>query len=120
MKVEVTEFIRPNGRQDKTLVEVADDCRAGYEALRRKGCRLTSEVLMGGMVSQTVEHEEGDFLIEVTGFDRAKAVAALEKMLREFDEGKFEQWRAAVMDGGEPFEPPDVDLTDGEDEEVAF
>jgi hypothetical protein len=91
MKVEVTEFVRPNGERRIHSVDVADDCAVGYEALRRKGCRLTAEYLMTGAVSQTVEHEEGDFLIEVT-FKHEENIPALEKMLREFDGARFDEW----------------------------
>lgn len=95
MIVEVTEFVRPNGEPRKHLVAVADDCAVGYEALRRKGCQLTAEYLMTGAVSQTVEHHEGDFLIEVT-FEHKDNIPALEKMLREFDGAKFDEWLKEV------------------------
>ncbi len=96
MKVEVTEFVRPNGAPRKHSVEVPDDCAVGYESLKRHKCRLTAESLMTGAVSQTVEHEEGDFLIEVT-FAGQSNEEALIKMLREFDGAKFEEWLKEVQ-----------------------
>lgn len=91
MKVEITQFIAPDGEQRQRFAEVPDDCAVGYEALRRKGCRLTAEVIIGGHVSQTVEHEEGDFLIEVTP-NGPEVTQALIKMLREFDGKDFDEW----------------------------
>ena len=66
MIVKITQFIAPHGEQRERTCEVPDDCALGYESLKRHGCRLTAEVLMTGAVSQTIEHEEGDFLIEIT------------------------------------------------------
>lgn len=91
MIVEITQFIAPDGEQRTRQCEVPDDCAVGYESLRRHKCRLTAEVLMDGMVSQCVEHEEGDFLIEVTP-NGPPVHKALVKMLREFDGATFEYW----------------------------
>jgi len=95
MKVEITQFIAPHGEQRIRSCEVPDDCAVGYEALRRKKCRLTAEVLSMGLVSQTVEHEDGDFLIEVTP-NGPEVQAALIKMLREFDGKAFDEWLQEV------------------------
>jgi hypothetical protein len=89
--VKITQFIQPHGEQRVRFCEVPDDCAVGYEALTRKGCKLTAEVLAMGLVSQTVEHEEGDFLIEITANGPA-VQEALIKMLREFDGAKFDEW----------------------------
>jgi hypothetical protein len=91
MIVKITQFIAPYGEQRERSCEVPDDCGVGYESLKRHGCRLTAEVLSVGMVSQTVEHDEGDFLIEVTP-NGPEVQTALIKMLREFDGAKFEEW----------------------------
>lgn len=91
MKVEITQFIAPHGEQRQRFAEVPDDCAAGYEALRRKQCRLTAEVLTTGHVSQCVEHKEGDFLIEVTN-NGPEVQTALVKMLHEFDGLTFDYW----------------------------
>lgn len=96
MQVEVIQFIAPYGEQRERSVTVPDSCATGYHALREHGCRLTAEVLNGGMVSQTVEHEEGDFLIEITP-NGPEVLGALEKMLHEFDGAKFEEWLQAVQ-----------------------
>lgn len=96
MIVEITQFIAPRGRQELRKCEVPDDCAVGYESLKRHGCRLTAEVLMTGHVSQTVEHEDGDFLIEITS-NGPEVQQALIKMLREFDGAKFEEWLKAAQ-----------------------
>jgi len=93
--VEITQFIAPHGEQRMRSAEVPDDCAVGYEALRRHGCRLTAEVLMTGHVSQCVEHDEGDYDIQITTNGSA-VQGALVKMLRAFDGAKFAEWLAEV------------------------
>lgn len=88
MKIQVVQFIRPAGEQRMRSVEVPDDCAVGYEALTRKKCRLTAEVLMTGHVSQCIEHEDGDFAIEVTA-NGPEVQEALVKMIRGFDGASF-------------------------------
>lgn len=89
--VEITQFIAPHGEQRLRHAEVPNDCAVGYEALRRHGCRLTAEVLMTGHVSQCIEHEEGDYDMEVT--ENGPVVQeSLVKMLRKFDGAEFERW----------------------------
>jgi hypothetical protein len=91
MQVKIIQFIPPRGKQRERSCEVPNDCAVGYESLKRHGCRLTAEVLIGGLVSQAVEHEDGDFLIEIT-FNGPDVQDALVKMLREFDGVKFDKW----------------------------
>jgi hypothetical protein len=91
MHVKITQFIPPRRRQEERSCEVPNDCAPGYESLNRHGCRLTAEVLMTGLVSQTVEHEIGDYLVEITP-NGPEVQTALIKMLHEFDGAKFEKW----------------------------
>jgi hypothetical protein len=93
--VEITQFIAPHGEQRQRSLEVPNDCAVGYEALQRHGCRLTAEVLMGGQVSQCIEHSEGDYAIEITS-NGPEVQAALVKMLRAFDGTDFEKWLKGV------------------------
>ena len=95
MKVKVVQFYTPNGRQEAHEVEVPDDCAEGYAALKSKGCRLTAEVLMTGHVSQCVEHEEGDFLIEVCA-NGPQVITNLANMIREFTPRDFDRWLQGV------------------------
>lgn len=95
MKVVVIQFIAPFGEQREQSVEVPNDCAVGYEALRRHGCRLTAEVLMTGLVSQCIEHEEGDYDIRITK-NGPEVMTELGTMIREFDGAKFEEWLAEL------------------------
>jgi hypothetical protein len=96
MLVEVTEFIPPRGRQEQQHLEVADDCAVGYESLRRHHCRLTAERLTTGSISTCIEHEEGDYDIQIVPHELGKFKEAVEGMLRRFDGAKFEEWLKAV------------------------
>jgi hypothetical protein len=64
MRVAVTEFVRPNGRQKDEKLEVANYCAVGYEAMKRKGCRLTAELIIN-VVSCCIEHPEGDYTTQI-------------------------------------------------------
>ena len=96
MIVEITQFIAPHGGQRKVTCEVPDDCAVGYESLKRHKCRLTAEVLMTGVVSQCIEHEEGDYDIAVTANGPA-VTDALVEMIRKFDGADFEKWLKEVQ-----------------------
>lgn len=93
--VEITQFIERVRHS-----EVPNDCAVGYEAIHRHKCRLTAEVLMNGMVSQCIEHDEGDFAIEITK-NGPEVQDALVKMIREFDGVKFDEWLSCVQGGCE-------------------
>ena len=95
MIVEVTQFHRPNGRQTQERTELPNDCAVGYEAMRRKECRLTAEVLSSGLVSVCIEHEEGDFDIHIVE-NGPKVQTAIADMLRKFDGAIFDGWLEAV------------------------
>lgn len=97
MTVEITQFVRPNGEQRVRHAEVPNDCAVGYESLRRHGCRLTAEVLIDGLVSQAIEHPEGDYAIEVTA-NGPEVTEALHRMLREFDGVEFAKWLKNVRE----------------------
>lgn len=91
MRVSVINFIPPRGRQETLTVDIPDDCAVGYEAIRRHNCRLTVERLMTGHISQCIEHEEGDYAIEICA-NSPKAPEVLAKMIRSFDSVAFEKW----------------------------
>jgi hypothetical protein len=95
--VDIVQFIAPHGEQRVRQTEVPDDCAVGYEALRRKNCRLTAEVLMGGQISMCIEHGEGDVAIEVC--DNGPSVLKhLADMIRKFDGAEFDAWLAKLND----------------------
>jgi hypothetical protein len=96
MLVEVVEFVRPDGRQKNEKLEVANDCAVGYEAMQRKGCRLTAELIINA-VSCCIEHPEGDFSIVVVA-NGPLVRDAYEAMLRKFDGAVFDKWLACMRD----------------------
>lgn len=73
MIVEVTQFMRPNGRQVQHNLEIDDNCKESYDQLTKCGARLTGEQLMSGFVSQCIETKDGDFAMTLTnGRDLSK------------------------------------------------
>ncbi len=90
--VKVTEFIPPNGRTKERSVELPNDCAVGYEALVRKGCRLTVEHLPTGGFSQCIEHPEGDYDNQI--FSKAsQGQQILVDMVKQFGNGsQFDRW----------------------------
>jgi hypothetical protein len=100
MVVQITQFMAPNGEIRERQCEVPDDCAVGYEALRRKNCRLTAEVLTSGHVSQCIEHEEGDYDIRLAR-NGQDVITSLITMIRAFDGAEFDKWLEAVEGGCE-------------------
>lgn len=98
MQVEITQFMNPFGDPRQRFAEVPDDCAVGYEALRRKGCRLTAEVLDTGLVSQCIEHEDGDFDMKIVANNGPRVKQALCEMICAFDEAKFDAWLRAITE----------------------
>jgi len=95
MDVEVTQFMRLNGRPVAREFPVADDLAPKYRALQEAGARLTAEVLMSGEVSWAIEQTDlGDFAIELASNDPAdpKGPEALDKLIRNFDIDKYRKW----------------------------
>lgn len=97
MIVQITQFIRPNGKQMTHTAIVHDELKANYEAMQACGCRLAAEVLRTGEVSCTIEHTDGDVAIKVVKNLPGIPTAAIETMLREFNPEAFEQWHKAQM-----------------------
>lgn len=86
MIVTATQFLRPNGRQQEVTSEISDQYLQAYEALIQAGLRITMEVLMTGLVSICVEHEEyGDLDIEVVP-NGPEVTTAVESMLGRIDD----------------------------------
>lgn len=92
MKVNVMQFVLPNGRQVPVTIELPGDLTGQYATMKSCGARLTAEVLTTGEVSLCIEHPEyGDFDARVvpTGPD---VPAALVQMLAGFRRTAFEDW----------------------------
>ncbi len=88
MLVDVTQYYRPDGRQVTHQLEVSDNCQTKYDELTKLG-RLTAEQLMNGSVSQTIECDDFDYDIIITGgADMEKNKEACEKLILRFDKDK--------------------------------
>ena len=84
----------PDGRQRKHQVEVSDRLKSQYKLLQNDGCRLTTEVLSTGEVSQCIEHIEGDIDMRLSSTD--DAIAVLEQMIQDFDRASLGRWLKEV------------------------
>ena len=99
MIAEVTQFMRPNGRQVHHELEIDDNCKEKYQEIIECGARLTGEQLTNGAASQTIETVNGDFNIVITkGSDLAANKRALEVMILDFDKKAFEEWNAVFKE----------------------
>jgi hypothetical protein len=94
MRVDLIQFLRPNGNTRAAWCEVSDELKPQYEALRENGCRITCEELSDGNVSIAIEHAKGDFDIELCANKPHDPKAALERLIGRFDQAKFDKWEA--------------------------
>ncbi len=89
MIAEVTQYMRPNGRQVNHDLEIDDKCQEKYQEIVDCGARLAAEQLMTLEVSQTIETEDFDFDIILTpGGNLNDNKIALEKMILRFDKNE--------------------------------
>jgi len=78
--MEVTQFIRPNGRQKILNVEVSNENKA--QKCIEKGARFTVEELSGMGVLTCVEFNDENIIIEFSkSGDQENALSALEKAI---------------------------------------
>ena len=60
--IELTQFIRPNGRKVEIFTQVSDSAYEKYAEIRNLSLRLTLERIPPNLVNICVEHQEfGDF-----------------------------------------------------------
>ena len=98
MKVDVTQYIKPNGRQVSRTVEIDDKCKGNYAAILSCHARLTVEQLITEQVSQAVECEDFDFdIILTSGADGDENKTAMETMILRFDKDECIK-QQAMMD----------------------
>lgn len=62
---EVTQFLRPRGRQTLAHTDLPVECEANYQAMTAAGYRLEAEVLINGVVSVTVSSKDADIDMEL-------------------------------------------------------
>jgi len=76
VKVDVVQYMLPNGRKEGRQVEIRDSFEAPYNAITMRGWRVAAECLTTGEVSITVEDDEQDFATELVanGPDVPRAV----------------------------------------------
>jgi hypothetical protein len=95
--VDVTQYMRPDGRQVPHQLEIDDKCEPKYKELTKWGLRLTCEQLMNGTVSQTIEGSDFDVDIILTGgSDMEKNKEALQDLILRFDVDEFHRLDANV------------------------
>lgn len=86
MKVDVVQFLRPNGREQVGQMELPDSAAAAYEKMIRDGCRFEAEILTTGAVSVTISNHERDLDISLT--DNGPAIQeGMVKMLERYVQG---------------------------------
>lgn len=89
MRVEVTQFIRPNARQVVKTTEISDSAADGYAAMKEAGGRLTAECIYG-IVSLTVEKPGvNDYLMELVR-DGPSVEKAIARMLKNFNRAEYD------------------------------
>jgi hypothetical protein len=92
VKVLLTQFMRPSGREVPVSAEIDDTLADKVSIIRSYKCRFTCEVLTTNQVSIAIEHEEGDFTIELASNAPNAPTQALEKLIREFKPDEFAEW----------------------------
>jgi hypothetical protein len=82
MIVEVTQYMRPDGRKVKMLTPIHDSFQAPYDVIKMRGWRIAAEVLTDGMVSVAVEDDEQDLANEIVE-NGPEIPRAIERVLAE-------------------------------------
>jgi predicted ester cyclase len=88
MIVEVTQYMRPVGRQVLHELEIDNKCADKYKEILSCGCRLACEQLQTLEASQTIEHRQLGFdfdMVLTKGNDFDDTKLALEAMILRFD-----------------------------------
>ena len=88
MRVELIQFIRPNGRREQIWCDGIDDSLADkVKQITDAGLRFTAEAI-NGTVSLCIENDEEDLAIEMAmnrpDDEQTGPKATLEKMIRAF------------------------------------
>jgi len=94
MKIELTEYVRPNGRTRTVTMNIDPECESGYNQIRQSGARLGFEVLgRAGTVYVFLEHPKlGDYVSEILP-SKEDLKSAIEGLLRHFDAADYERWK---------------------------
>ena len=108
MLVQVTQYIRPDGRRRTGYIELPDDPerQRKYDELMEEGCNITGEVLRTNEVSTCISHAglEEDFVEHrtVNPMDGGPSGdEAAGQAIDKWDKDKFLKWKAGVMSAQE-------------------
>ena len=93
MKIELTEYVRPNGRTRTVTMNVDPKCESAYNQIKQSGARLGFEVLgRAGTVYVFLEHPKlGDYVSEILPSEE-HLKSTIEELLQHFDATDFERW----------------------------
>jgi len=95
MRINLTQYVRPNGRKRGIYVDgMPDDLGPILLKIFENDANLAAEELSTGEVSFTIECAEGDFDCELSlnGPGEHGTKACLERLIRRFDQKNFKQW----------------------------
>lgn len=91
MMIQVTQFMRPDGRQVPQTTNISNECQSRYEAILESKCRLTAEVLTDGKISLCIESKWGDYDMKLVS-NGPEIITTIEAMLQNFTIEKYEKW----------------------------
>ena len=94
VQIELTEYVRPNGRPRTVTMNVDPECESAYNQIKQSGARLGFEVLgRAGTVYVFLEHPKlGDYVSEILP-SKEDLKSAIEGLLRHFDAADYERWK---------------------------
>lgn len=93
MKIQITQFLRPDGRKRALELEIPDEYQEQYDLIRSCGCEITCEQMMNGTAAQYITNDYGDFDIKLSPSNDLKAAdKALLQMIKGFDKKEFDKW----------------------------
>ena len=96
--VDVTEYIRPNGRRMQQIAEVDDVYKPNYDLLCSHGLNLSAELLRNGIVSLTIESDDDDLNIELCSVRPDEIKKALEKLLAWCTEENIQNYYKSIAE----------------------
>ena len=93
IQIELTEYVRPNGRTRTVTMNVNPECESAYNQIKQSGARLGFEVLgRAGTVYVFLDHPKlGDYVSEILpGEEHLKST--IERFIQRFDATDYERW----------------------------
>ena len=100
MKIMITQFLRPDGRQRMIGCDLPEDLTSQMELIQACDCHIACEQLQTLEAVSYVTHDEGDFDMIVSACGKS-ADEALYAMIRRFDKAKFDRWLASMKENTE-------------------